>query len=252
MLLLTPLSADLNAMTFAFPDQLLWPLQSHFNAHVRPFFEDPAQAELLQGGKYHNRVLPGEAYSLCSYDTDPLFWVANHSPITYQLFRDFFELTGLAEALKKFVKHRRSLVMYSGFFVVGNQAADPNWHYDYREGAPAYTLITPLFELQPGHGHLLYENPLHQRLRYRYQSREAIVFGEGFLHSTEPYAPHSNLRVLLSLTCGTDLLEYWPLLSQNIAEQSPYYVLPCGHAVGTCDCLEPGIWQKMWTRFKRI
>lgn len=247
---LTPLWPGAKAFTFHYPAALLEALQADFRAHILPFFQAPEQAELLNGGKYHSFDLPSGAYSLCSYDTDPLFWVANAQAQTYSLFQTFFEALGLEEALKSHLPHRQKLVMYCGFFVVGNQAPDPNWHYDYRPGAPAYTLITPLFELSPEHGHLLYELPDRQRQHYRYQTNEAIVLGDGFLHSTEPYEPSPHLRVLLSLTCGTDLPEYWPLIKENIAEQSHFYCQPCGHIVGTCRCLEPGPWQKLKAFFQ--
>jgi hypothetical protein len=250
MLQLSAIHNDLNAYTFSFPASLLCDLQRQFEREVRPFFEDPAQAELLRGGKYQHLLLPGGNYSLCSYDTDPLFWVANRQASNYALFKTFFEALGLEQALKPKIKHKQHLVMYCGFFVVGNQAPDPNWHYDYRPGAPAYTLITPLFELSPEHGQLLYELPDRQRHIYPYKTNEAIVFGEGFLHSTEPYEPSPNLRVLLSLTCGTDLIDYWPILKQNIEEQSDFYALPCGHFRGSCRCLQPTLWQKCKALFK--
>ncbi|MGE3728898.1 MAG: hypothetical protein AB7I41_25345 [Candidatus Sericytochromatia bacterium] len=250
MLQLSALHNDLNAFTFSYPDVLLCDLQRQFEREIRPFFEDPAQDELLRGGKYQHMLLPGGNYSLCSYDTDPLFWVANRQASNYALFKAFFDALGLEQALKPKIKHKNQLVMYCGFFVVGNQAPDPNWHYDYRPGAPAYTLITPLFDLSPEHGQLLYELPNRQRQVYRYTPNQAIVFGEGFLHSTEPYGPSPNLRVLLSLTCGTDIIDYWPILKQNIEEQSDFYALPCGHFRGSCRCLEPNFWHRWKALFK--
>lgn len=248
---LTPLHRDLKAFTLSFDPVLLRELQNAYLQEIAPFFKAIEQVELLKGGKYQSFHLPGGAYTVCSYDTDPLFWVANAQAETYRRFLTFFERLGLAEVLIDKIPHKKGLVMYCGFFVVGNQAPDPNWHYDYRPGAPAYTLITPLFELSPEHGQLLYELPDRQRQLYRYQFNEAIVFGEGFLHSTEPYEHSSNLRVLLSLTCGTDLIEYWPILKQNIEEQSDFYALPCGHFKGSCRCLEPSLWQK-WQAFFKV
>ena len=65
---------------------------------------------------------------------------------------------------------------------------------------------------------------------------EAIVFGDGFEHATEPYPESDNLRVMLSLTFGTDKSEYWNTLKQTIDHQSNYMILPCGHEKGTCQC----------------
>jgi hypothetical protein len=45
---------------------------------------------------------------------------------------------------------------------------------------------------------------------------EAIVFGDGFEHATEPYPESESLRVMLSFTFGTDKAEHWNILKETI------------------------------------
>ncbi len=63
--------------------------------------------------------------------------------------------------------------------------------------------------------------------RYRYEQNEALILGDGFLHSTEPYEGDGSLRVLVSLTFGTDKLAHWGQLKQTIGAQSEFLMLPC-------------------------
>ena len=72
---------------------------------------------------------------------------------------------------------------------------------------------------------------------YEYRAHEAILLGDDFYHSTETYARTSNIRVLLSLTLGTDKLKYWPKLEKTVGHQSEFVILPCGDQRGTCDHL---------------
>jgi hypothetical protein len=239
------LHPTLNAFTYQFEDALLLELRAAYLNQIEPFLAAPAQQYLFEGGQYFKLDLPNQDYHLCSYDTDPLLWISNNNAVTYLLFKRFFDQLGLAQALKQFCEYRRKIRMYSGFFVLGNRAPEPVWHYDYRPKVPAYTLITPLFDWLPEHGHLLYQLPNGQEQTYRYMCNEAIIFGEGFLHCTQPYDVSEHLRVLVSFTCGSDKLSYWPQLKSNIEEQSLYFALPCGHIYGSCHCLEPNILKKL-------
>jgi hypothetical protein len=97
-------------------------------------------------------------------------------------------------------------------------------------------LITPLFDLDDAHGNLMYKAEDSTNHTYNYKMNEAIVFGDGFEHATEPYPESNNLRVMLSFTFGTDKAKYWNVLKQTIDSQSNYMILPCGHEKGTCQC----------------
>lgn len=236
----------LNAMTLDFSIAHLRALQQCYTASIAPLFQQVEYARKLEGVYYHNETLPGGDFDLISYDTYPLLWLTNRTANSYQLFQDFFQHLPLKEALRSLVKKPPPLQLYSGFFVLGNQASEPLWHYDYRTGARAYTLITPLFPWQAQHGHLLYQDPQHNTHTYTYHQGQGIVLGDGFLHSTAPYEPSTELRVLVSLTFGSKHWRDWALIARNIGEQSYFYRLPCGHA-STQNCRCYSRWQ-FWQR----
>lgn len=237
-----PLSAPLKAFTFDFDGSLLEPLRKAYQTQLAAYLNHPNQQHLFEGVYYHSAILAQQNYYLLSYDTYPLLWLSNHNQTTFQVFERFFRALSLESALAGVLPFQQHLQMYSGFFVVGNRATELSWHYDYRQGAAGYTLITPLFELQPEHGGLCYRDHTQTIQSYAYQQNQAIILGEGFEHSTEPYPLSQSLRVLVSVTFGPDHWQGWDLLQQNIAEQSYYYHQPCGHAVDSCRC-----WQK-WQR----
>lgn len=242
-----------NAFRFRFDPQALAPLQDFYQQELAPWLA--GQSALFEGGKTFRQATGSAHFYLFSYDDYPLLWFSNHSAEAYALFRDFYEALALPHLLGPHVKHKRELVLYSGFLVLGRQAPHKLWHDDYRAGAQAYTLITPLFELAPEHGHLLYQRqtPSSQNAQgseealYTYRLGEAIVLGDGFLHCTEPYALSAQNRVLLSLTCGSDQLEHWPVIRQAVANQSYYFKQPCGHLSGSCRCF---LWHRVRSFFK--
>lgn len=245
--LLYPLAPPLKAFRFHFACEHLKPLQALFNEHVAPVFAQAAYARKLEGVYYQQETLPGEAFDLISYDTYPLLWITNRTPESYRVFEQFFQALRLETRLKAQGIQPHRLRLYSGFFVVGNRAPEPLWHYDYRSGAQAFTLITPLFAWNPHHGHLRYQDAHQKEHSYRYQQGEAVFFGDGFLHSTEPYAPTSELRVLVSLTFGSKRWRDWDLIQRNIHEQSHFYHLPCGHAnTQQCPCYA------RWQRWQKL
>lgn len=237
--LLYPELPDLNALILPFEPHLLHELHSLYQQRIQPYLSGPVAAHLLQGGRVFCEPLkaPGKPYDIFSYDDYPLLWLSGRTNETFAPFARLFEQLGLAQSMRKYIAHQQVLRLYCGFFVIGNQAPDYLWHEDYLPGAQAYTLLTPLETLSPDQGHLAYEINATQTGIYRYQLGEAILLGSGFLHSTEPYAPSSRLRVLISLTFGTDQLAHWPVLKQTIGQQARYFYLPCGHLAGRCYCL---------------
>lgn len=231
------LHPDLNAYTLDFRPELLSAVQASYRQQLEGFLQAGRHQYLLQGGKTFRRGVPGGAYYLFSYDTYPLLWFSSNRPQSFGLYQDLFKALRLAELFQELIDYQQQIRLYCGFLVIGNQAPKELWHYDYLEGAQAYTLITPLFELEPAHGGLLYELDAEQTARYSYRSSQAIILGDRFLHSTEPYQPSPKLRVLLSLTFGSDKLTYWPKVRQAIQSQSRYYIKPCGHSGPYCLCL---------------
>lgn len=234
---LIQLDAEANAYTCRFDPALLDGIRASYESLLAPYFADPAHRHYLEGGYFYDgEVGPDNDYFIVSYGGYPLLWLSSNNAPTLALFQRFFDGLGISEDLKQLVDHQERIVMYSGFFVLGNQAPYPLWHDDYYAGANAYTLITPLYALAPEHGHLLWQVEPNDKRKYTYDLGEAIVLGEGFVHATEPYKP-TGPRVLVSMTFGTDKLAHWGALKQTVTSQAKYFNRPCGHPVGSCDCL---------------
>ena len=220
-----------NAFQFDFDPSLLDGLSSIYQDVVAPNFD---LAKLRAGGS-HGKV---QANCLRFHITpfgSLLAWVSADDLATHRAFKRVFDSLGLADAVKPLVDRRERIVMYQGFFVVSDGVADTTWHVDYHAGSHAYTLLTPLFELDAGVGHLLHADG-QQIKRHEYRYGAGVVVGEGFMHSTEPHPPGPRPRVLVSMTFGTDRMEHWPVLQKTVGGQSPFVILPCGHQRGTCIC----------------
>ena len=221
--------ADSNAFEFEFDPSLLDRLAWMYDSVVAPKLDLHALrangALMLQGNDLLFQVVPYHS----------LAWVSAADLATHREFQDVFDHLGLAEAVKPLVDWHERIVMYNGFFVVSNGVAEANWHVDYRDGAHAYTLLTPLYDLEPEHGQLLFLRDEQAIWRYCYRRGKGAVVGERFWHATEPH-PAGKPRVLLSMTFGTDRMEHWPVLEHSVGEQGPFVVMPCGHQRGTCTC----------------
>lgn len=245
------LHPELDAYTFRFDNALLDEIRDSYLQQLAPILDNPKNQYLFEGGRSHRATIGASApYLALSFESYPLLWLSNNNQEIYQVFRRFFEASGLEEHIRSFVDYKESIVMYCGFLVVGNRAPAAQWHCDYAPGANAFTLITPLFELEPGHGHLLYKLGS-QTERYEYTLGEAIFFGDKTAHCTEPYPPSNSKRVLVSMTFGTDKLEYWPQLKETLESQARYFMLPCGHVFGSCECLDSSMLERLGRWFYR-
>lgn len=236
---LTQVGPHLNAYTFQFPDTALHEVRAMYIASVAAALESPENANIFDGNQSVHGTLEHDEHKffVTSYGAAPLLWVSSNDAATYGVFKRAFDSLGIADEVKQLVDYQSDITMYCGFYVVGKHLPTEVWHVDYRPGANAYTLLTPLFELAPGQGNLLYRDIDGVPNEYSYRLGEGIIVGEYFDHSTEPYKQTSSLRVLLSLTFGTDKLDYWEALSQTIAGQSQYVILPCGHEWTSCSCI---------------
>ena len=235
---LVQLSDELNAFTVQFHDSLLDEIRSSYKQELHAILTNPENQHIFEGGTRKGGSVGqnNTEYFLLSYGTYPLFWLSGNTEKTYQIYRRFFDALEIEDEIKLLVDHQEKIVMYCGFLVIGNRAPSSLWHVDYRPGANAYTLITPLFEPAPDHGNLLYKDNDELDRIYPYELGKAIIFGEQFIHSTEPYNLSKEIRVLVSMTFGTDKIEYWDILEKTIGNQSSYFILPCGHVAGTCHC----------------
>ncbi len=237
---LKQLSPGINAYTVSFDACLLDRLRKVFDTYLRQGLSDIKNAHLLSGNNNVNVEINYQAlqFHILSYGNAPLLWISNNNIRTYNIFKSFLRSLDILDDIKQLVDYKKELRMYCGFFVVGNKMDRETWHVDYYNGANAYTLITPLFELDELHGNLIYKNESSTVKKYRYKMNEAVIFGDNFHHATEPYEQTEKLRVMLSLTVGTDKIKYWNILKNTIGDQSNFMILPCGHQKGTCHCLD--------------
>ena len=240
MELFKAMGPNLNCYRFSFDEKLLDEIRDTYTSQVQPYFDAPQNASLFEGGytkggEFH---VGGGGYFYTSYGAAPLLWISCNEWQSYEKFDHVLETFDVKKEVKAHVDFKDIVRLYCGFFVVGDRCYNENFHVDYRPTANAYTLLTPLFPTEPGHGNLLYKDQSGTTQTYVYKSGEAVVFGEQFTHCTEPYAQTDTPRVLLSLQLGTDKILHWDALKQTIATQSKFLVLPCGHRLGHCQCLD--------------
>lgn len=237
---LDALEGAANAYTFEFAESQLSGVRDSYTRELQRILHDPRNQSALEGGRALHGTLggPEAAYFVVSYGHNPLLWISANNAATFSIFEEFFDRLRIRDDIRQLVDHRHTAQLYSAFFVVCDRAPAATWHLDYVDGANAYTLITPLFSLAADHGHLLYRHNARPEssCRFDYEIGRAIVFGDGFPHSTEPFRWSSNLRVLVSLTFGTDDNTYWPLLRKTLGRQARYVRLPCGHEFQSCIC----------------
>jgi len=238
MVQLNRLADGINAYTFKFDPKLLQELRSICSEHIVPHID---ALEPHAEGDYGEDVF-GERNKTFYYTNSfmsSLYWVSCYNKETYSHFKKILDGFGISEVVKSLIDYDQDIRLYCGFVMISDHSKKEAWHVDYFKGANAYTLITPIFDMHPSHGGLVYLDQEGNRGRYDYQLGEAVIFGEGFEHTTEPFEYSGHHRVLLSLTIGTDKLKYWSVLSQTVGEyQSKFLILPCGHQLGHCDCLE--------------
>lgn len=220
-----------NAFQFGFDPALLDRLTSIYENVVAPTLDF---ARLRNGGDHDALHGGGLRFHVAQY-ADLLAWVSADDVATYREFHQLFEHLELADAVKPLVDWRKRIVMYNGFYVISDGVKAPAWHVDYCHGSHAYTLLTPLYELDADHGQLWYRSR-GETIRYAYRQGVGVLVGERFMHSTEPFAALSRPRVLVSLTFGTDRMRYWPALQPSVGSQSTFVVMPCGHQRGSCVC----------------
>lgn len=235
---LQQIEPGLNAYTVSFDFSLLNTLRTMFDGFLRERLGREGYAYLFAGMEQINIQLKLEElqFHVTSYGTAPLLWISSNNAHTYKLFKSFMDELDIMDDIKQLVDFDDHIEVYCCFFVVGKKMDRQTWHKDYVDGANGYTLITPLFDLDKSHGNLMYKDALSTIKSYEYKINEAIIFGDGFEHATEPYPETDTLRVMLSFTFGTDKAEYWETLKETIGNQSNYMILTCGHEMGSCQC----------------
>ncbi|MFN8555504.1 MAG: hypothetical protein U0103_28905 [Candidatus Obscuribacterales bacterium] len=242
---LTMIDSGVNAFVCNFAPHLLDEIKASYFSSLKPILESDECRSWLNGGQVLTQpVGRNNDYFLVSFNDYPLLWFSCDSDETYSIYRRFLDALAIEDDIKELIDYEKNLVLYSGFFVVGDHSPAPKWHVDYFPGANAYTLLTPLFEFTSDYGNLLYKDANGNERRHLYQLGEAVLLGDHVEHSTEPYPRSENPRVLVSMSLGTDKIEHWEVISLTTGSQSRYHVLPCGHVNGNCMCQVTHLAQK--------
>jgi hypothetical protein len=159
-------------------------------------------------------------------------WVSAADEAAFETFQSAFDRLGIAAHVEPYVDVQDAVRLYAGFLVVRSRCTEANFHCDWR-GAnnDAFTLLTPATANAGGFG-LLYERLSGDVGDYDYSMGEAIVFGDGFSHSTQP-GDSADPVVLLCFEFGSDRMEHWPKIYPNIAKQATHLRQPDGKFVAT-------------------
>mmetsp|Transcript_156850 Transcript_156850/g.481120 ORF Transcript_156850/g.481120 Transcript_156850/m.481120 type:complete len:356 (-) Transcript_156850:69-1136(-) len=165
-----------------------------------------------------------------------LVYVQADDESTYRRFESLFHQSGLIEKCMPIVDHSSGLRLFSCNFVVRSVVHGHNWHYDYdlQVGTDAVTLMTPVTPVhESGQGfHFLYRSLDGELQTYTYRRGEGIVFGAGFLHSSEP-GESSEPWAFLCFYFGTDRQELWPSISKGLTSQTGFVCRPDGRFMRT-------------------
>lgn len=122
-------------------------------------------------------------------------WISCDDQATHSAFLSLFERIGLAQKFSSIVGDAGGQVhMFTAFFVVRTTCNQADMHEDYGRRARTHARMHALTALIPLYKEyadvpdfqLLYRDADQCTRQYRYKHGEAIVFGTGFVHSTEP------------------------------------------------------------------
>ena len=165
---------------------------------------------VMRGGSSTNEALR---------DSSDLSWISVNDEATFDVYRELFDSTGIADRMAPFIDYDERIALYSCFYVVRSRCASPNWHTDWPSavGTNAYTLLVPIEDYQTADFQLLYKDADKAVRQYRYNTDEAIVFSSHFVHSTEPgRSVDDRPHVFLCFTFGSDKECHWPVIAPTI------------------------------------
>lgn len=176
------------------------------------------------------------AVSSPSWQSD-IIWVSSRSPDAFSVFQRVFGQLNIAAHVEPFVDFDEAIRLFSGFLVQRSICRRPNFHVDWvNANNEAFTFLTPLTDNSEGFG-LLYQKSDGTIGVYEYKMGEALIFGDGFLHSTRPGQSDEPV-VLLSFTFGTDKMQHWEKIAATAASQGALVCRPDGTFQGRVN---PGL-----------
>lgn len=145
-------------------------------------------------------------------------WISAAEESSFARFQAAFDALGVARHVADYVAVDRAIRLYQGFVVARSLCREPDFHVDWdATGNQAFTLITPIGAPKPGFG-LLFKTLTGETRSYDYREGEAVIFGDQFLHSTQPGRSDEPMA-LLSFTFGTDRMEDWPAIRKTAGFQ---------------------------------
>jgi hypothetical protein len=141
-------------------------------------------------------------------------WISPNTLAMFRFYQQVFDDLDASQAVRPLLDLENAPRLYSGFLVRRGHCSAPNFHEDWVDTLhQAFTLITPVQLGDPPAG-LLYKRVDGSEGRYSYRIGKAIIFGDKFVHSTEPGACDPPV-ILLSFTFGTDQMGYWDRISKT-------------------------------------
>jgi hypothetical protein len=152
-----------------------------------------------------------------SWNSD-IRWISAGNEATSERFQQAFDALDVARHVTEYVACDRAIRLYQGFVVLRSECRQADFHLDWEDtGNQAFTLLTPVGRPTPAFG-LLYQTLTGETRSYDYREGEALIFGDHFLHSTQPGASPEP-TALLSFTFGTDRMEDWPAIRKTAGFQ---------------------------------
>jgi hypothetical protein len=154
-------------------------------------------------------------------------WISAAGQVGFARFEAAFLALDVARHVRDYVAVDCDISLYQGFVVRRSECREAHFHVDWVDtGNQAFTLLTPIGLIEPGFG-LAYKTLKGETRSYDYRPGEAVIFGDKFLHSTQPgKAPRET--ALLCFNFGTDRMEDWPAIAKTAAAQGGMVRRPDG------------------------
>ncbi len=187
---------------------------------------DPAVVALIRP-HLHTYCNSEEFHTLHPPWPSDIEWISPNTLEMFAVYQQVFDELDATRTVRPLLDLQHAPRLYAGFLVRRSHCTSPNFHEDWVDTLhQAFTLITPIQLGDPAAG-LLYKKVDGSEGRYPYRIGKGLIFGDKFLHSTEPGTCEPPV-VLLSFTFGTDRMCYWDRISRSGAYQGNLVCCPDG------------------------
>ena len=151
-----------------------------------------------------------------------ILWISANNKKTYDYFNSILKKINI-DILKKIIDIEDDIICNLAFFVTRSKCQDANFHTDYTgTKLNAFTIMIPLTNMKDiKYGHLLYKNKNGIIDVIRYERGKAIIFGDDFIHSTEPFNSKDDKEIVFAcFAVGSDKEKYWKSIFNNVKAQT--------------------------------